>query len=79
MKEIYEHPQYEKRVQTQYRSLLTMDKYEMARYAAESYAYWSLCALLAEQRLVEWYMEERKEKRIKNKGDADVHQSDNSN
>lgn len=77
MKEVYDHPQYEKRVEKQYRSLLTMDKYEMARYAAESYAYWSLRALLAEQRLVEWYMEERKEKRKKT-GEVDVHQSENS-
>lgn len=58
--EIIQHPQYRERVEKQRRSLLTMDRFEMAQYAAESYAYWSLRAILSEREAVEDILAERR-------------------
>lgn len=59
--DILQHPQYRERVEKQRRSLLTMDRFEMAQYAAESYAYWSLRAILGEREAVADMLAERKQ------------------
>ncbi len=63
--DIIQHPQYRERAEKQRRSLLTMDRFEMAQYAAESYAYWSLRAILAEQEAVADVITERRISRHK--------------
>lgn len=64
MNDIENHLDYKRRVETQERSLRALShregEYKMIQYAAESYAYWSLRAILAEKQYTDLVLLESK-------------------
>ena len=86
MKEVYEHPQFEDRRKKQLASLRAAAREwgedSVLKYAAESYAYWSCRALVAEKNFIEACFDEgppaKRRGQNKNKENTDVHQSKNS-
>lgn len=86
MDEVYTHPQFEDRRKRQLASLRALERAAgvdaMIRYAAESYAYWSCRALVAEKNFIEACFDEgppaKRRGQNKNKENTDVHQPKDS-